>query len=307
MSYFSGLIQQTGIAFGVQTPGFPELESADEHRSREAVVPLEVETVQVDSPESLGKMERSDRLVRSDRPQSVTDHPPISPDASSQTFFPPRSPDIAQPSFPPHQTIEPMMSEVAAIQAAVEPNTPILESELREISLNSINEIQQKRSPASSLDSIEQDRQVGRSAQSITSPEQPTPQAYMQMVREWVTQAPIAIERSPIEDSQIDTSPIEQVREMGLEQFASLPPPAIHEGLGTSQRAVNAVQSPIAAARYADPPDIQEFVLSIGSIQLTVETPQPLLQTPVAQPPSPQPARSPQPEGARLSRHYLRV
>jgi hypothetical protein len=298
MSYFTGLIQQTGIVVGDPTPEFSGLESPDTNHSREAVSPLEVEEVQVAPPESRGGIERGDR--------------PIPARATPQSLTPQPSLDMPQPSLPPTQKKEPIIAEQTENQAATEHNIPRVEPGNREISQprmlspDLMGEIRQDR--ASSPTFIEQ-VQVGRSAQLITNsetnseqPEQPTPQAYMQMIREWVSQSPIAIELPSME-----YSPTEQISEIGSQPSESLQPPAIHEVLETSQRTATTVQNPIAAARHTDPPDIQEFVLSIGSIQLTVETPQPLLQTPSVQSTLPQPVRLPQPDGARLSRHYLRV
>jgi hypothetical protein len=294
MSYFTGLIQQTGIVVGDPTPGFSGLESPDTNHSREAVSPLEVEEVQVAPPESRGGIERGDR--------------PIPPRATPQPLTPQPFLDMPQPSFPPTPKKEPIIAEQTENQAATEHNIPRVEPGDREISQprmlspDVIGEIRQDRASSPTL--IEQ-VQVGRSAQPITNSEQPeqtTPQAYMQMIREWVSQSPIAIELPSME-----YSPTEQISEIGSQPSESLQPPAIHEILETSQRTATTVQPPIAAARHIDSPDIQEFVLSIGSIQLTVETPQPLLQTPSVQSTLPQPVRLPQPQGARLSRHYLRV
>jgi hypothetical protein len=298
MSYFTGLIQQTGIVVGDPTPGFSGLESHDTNHSREAVSPLEMEEVQIAPTESRGGIERGDR--------------PIPARATPQPLTPQPSLDMPQPFFPPTPKKEPIIAEQTENQAATEHNIPRVEPGDREISQprmlspDLMGEIRQDRASSPTL--IEQ-VQVGRSAQPITNSEQPitkseqpTPQAYTQMIREWVSQAPIAIELPSME-----YSPTEQISEIGSQPSESLQPPAIHEVLETSQRTATIVQTPIAAARHTDPPDIQEFVLSIGSIQLTVETPQPLLQTPSVQSTLPQPVRLPQPEGARLSRHYLRV
>lgn len=293
MSYFSRLIQQTGIALGHKTLGFSGLEPSYGTRSDEGLEPLEAEAVQVAPLDERAPAESFERLDSGNRP--------IPPDSTAQPLTPHPSQEIPQLSFPPNQTIKPTILEQIEIQGVVEHDLPIDEP----VS----GEMPQPRESSfpPSLEPIEQDRQVEISAQSAASPkhqENPTPQVYVQMVREWVAQPPRTIEQSSLEYPQI-----EQVREISSEQTVIHQPSAIHELPTTQQRAINAVQRPIPIEQheYTDSPDIQEFVLSIGSIQLTVETPQPPVQTPPVQPPSPQPARLPRTEGARLSRHYLRV
>lgn len=116
-------------------------------------------------------------------------------------------------------------------------------------------------------------------------------QTYIEAAREWVSESPIIIEESndfPINTQVIQpektASPnnLEQIKKAIKEPYI---PPLEPINQSVSQR-----------------PEIQDFLLSIGSINLTIEAPKTQIQPP---PPASEPSRTKNDHSSRISRHYL--
>jgi hypothetical protein len=116
-------------------------------------------------------------------------------------------------------------------------------------------------------------------------------QAYLQAARDWVAEAPVSIEKS---------------REVLVHDR---PPPEVSAGnLEPSQSAFRPQPIPLEQRDPSEPqrPAVQDLVLSIGSINVTIEAPQADLPTPSVLPVNPEPRSAPDLQPSRISRYYLR-
>ena len=122
----------------------------------------------------------------------------------------------------------------------------------------------------------------------------PTPQTYLQVVRDWVAGSPVVLE---------------EVREVFVEQPPQPTSPFRQEDatkpiIVKNQQPSSLGLEQISHSETQEPNVQQDFVLSIGSIHLTLAAPPPQSNPPLIVTPQPAPALAPEP--FRLSRHYLR-
>ena len=123
----------------------------------------------------------------------------------------------------------------------------------------------------------------------------PTPQTYLQVVRDWVAGSPVVLE--------------EEVREVFVEQPPQPTSPFRQEDatkpiILKNQQPSSLGLEQISHSETQQPNVQQDFVLSIGSIHLTLAAPPPQSNPPPIVPPQTAPASDTEP--FRLSRHYLR-
>jgi hypothetical protein len=113
-------------------------------------------------------------------------------------------------------------------------------------------------------------------------------QDYLQAARDWVAEAPISIEesREVFDRAQLEVSP------------ASWEP----------VKPARAQSIPLEQVYPSEPqhPEVQDWVLSIGSINVTIEAPQSELHLPSVPPAQTEPRPIPAIQPSRISRYYLR-
>ena len=317
--YFERLIQQTGIGVERQsepqrTPVSVESRSIDteDANSAEAAERLEIiEEVQVTAPQS----ESSAPGTAVSSTAEVTVNPGAVSDLPQSFEMTIEDESMSTPSRPMNEKTEQNRE-----RSAPESTSPIAEIVIQEgpISIQTtvnqeMEERQDKQPPlnVSQADSApevaevevfrehriaktEPDRQAaeesaspGRLNQQSSSSH--TRHDYWQVVREWVAGT-----------SQVDEGVQEVEVGRGQDSLES-PATVIINELKQPQR-VPEIGEPLDAARVEN----QELVLSIGSIQVTVEEPPPAVQRPVTPAPQPKPRPQSSFESSRLRRHYIR-
>lgn len=116
-------------------------------------------------------------------------------------------------------------------------------------------------------------------------------QAYLQAAQDWVAEAPVRIEESR-EVSALDLAQPE------ISPANSKP----------AKPALRTQPIPLEQVYQSEPqrPDIQDLVLSIGSINVTIDAPQAALHLPSVSPANPEARSTPEIQPSRISRYYLR-
>lgn len=317
--YFERLIQQTGI--GVQRQSEPQGTSVSgESRS--------IATQDANSAEAAELLEIIEE-VRVTTPQSESSAPDTAASSTAEvTFNPPAVSDMPQSleitiedesiSTPAHQITQ--KTEQSTERQAPESTTPRPKIVIQEgpisiqTTVNQDMEERQDKQPSLQVSQehpilevaevevfqehpiakTEPDKRVAEEAVSPgmlnqRSRSSHTRHDYWQVVQEWVAGTP-----------QVDEGVQEVEVDRGRDSFEPSETVIVEE-LKQSRR-VPKIEEHLDAARVEN----QELVLSIGSIQVTVEEPPPAVQRPVT--PAPQLTPRPQPsfESSRLRRHYIR-
>jgi hypothetical protein len=322
--YFSQLIGQTGIVLPQQNVRdrnvVSDIFSAE---SSGEEVPIQEEHVEVIVPQPeqpVSPAVQADREVREARSQlpSIAGETPTPPELL-QVSAPETISDLSEiPSVSQMVQLGESEQSARADTSAIAPNPQptILESiEVQSFSESiPISERSQPKETKSSTNHTEDtvaDRplkitapepiesvQVENKLSVTATPKTPvvplTRQAYLQAVREWVAGTP---------------REIEQIQEISAQQ----PPESIEQNVKPAAAAPNRQPIPAPFAlesshqSEAQPPQEQDFVLSIGSIHLTIEAPQPeTLPPPVLLPQNSQNIKHDY-AASRLSRYYLRL
>jgi hypothetical protein len=324
--YFSQLIGQTGIVLPQQNVRDRNVVSdifSTESSGEE--VPIQEEHVEVIVPQPeqpVSPAIPANREVREARSQlpSIAGETPTPPELLQVSS--PEIPSVSQMVQPASPTIMPeagelrAMANASAIAYAQNPQPTILEPiEVQSFSESiPISERSQPKETKSSTNNTEdtvadpplkitepepiESVQVESKLEVTGSPKMPvvplTRQAYLQAVREWVAGTP---------------REIEQIQEISAQQ----PPESIEQNVKPAAAAPNRQPIPVPFAlepsrqSEVQPPQEQDFVLSIGSIHLTIEAPQPeTLPPPVLLPQNSQNIKHDY-AASRLSRYYLRL
>ncbi len=312
--YFSRLIQQTGIALETG-------QVSDGRNFQDALVPQisnEIVPMQIEETQEMGKQETQKNELKATRrvenENLVASQFLTQQDAENENFIP--LPPVEIESFLPRgetqrtiikeQPIESLSAQATPSQNALDaesfPNVPqsYHQVESEQVLENRTNNvvIQKTRSPETSL--FSEHLQEGNTSKELprekpTVPARqpneipkennlpPTRQINLQTVREWVAETP---QKNPKSQIPIPNS-----------QF---PNPNSQFPIPNSQ-----IPNPNSQIPNYPAQKTQNFVLSIGTISLTVEAP----QSEVKKPPLPmksQPEVKPVSQTSRLSRHYIR-
>ena len=328
-SYFSQLIQQTGIALATGNvragDAIPDIFS-DQSSEEGALIQEEHREVMVPQPEQpVFPVTHSDRerqeeevdrpIVRAtftDTPDNTSvskvvqpDHPP---NLSGEGEQPATVSDTAQGAIADSSEPEPSIQEQIEVQSCVESMPISPASKQQETVINSPSPVAHQ-----PLDPLEQQANVtepepiesvqiegkveaAREVETHTDALQ-TRQAYLQAVRDWVAQMP---------------GEIEELQEVHVEQH---PQQQVSSSQKLARVAVSPHQQPVpepfsleqtSQLEYQKPEE-QDFVLSIGSINLTIEAPQSEVFPPPVSIAQSEPTVKPNSQTSRLSRYYLRL
>ena len=306
--YFSRLIQQTGIALGTSKVS----SGADFQDAIAPQIGSEFVPIQIEENQEIGKQEAQDDELKPTRKvenKNIVVSQSLTPkDAENGNLIALPQVEI-ESSFPileeqktiiqEHQ-VESLSAQVTSSQNAIvaaenSPNVPKYDKRAEsdrplEIRMNNVV-IKQPRSPETSLSEHIQERDTSRESETAkhTLPDRqtneiskepnlpPTRQVNLQTVLEWVAETP---EENP------------------NYQFP----------IPNSQFPIPDAQFPIPNSQFPNYP-VQtnpNFVLSIGTISLTVEAPQLEVKKPPLPPVKSQQEVKPVNQTSRLSRHYIR-
>lgn len=297
--YFSQLIQQTGISFNADTPGF--------------AVPGAIESK--NSPlDDLGASISGERLreieVASNDLWQLSPQPRLIGEAPTQTTVKSQQnpPDLRQKSAETTHLLPTGEPYPVVEQASIEMRSPFPPAETAEMQLAPQTGIAQPLFPSLTEPMREQTvspaqsdgrRPVGEhqtpAVESSTQDLLTQQQLGWQAVRRWLTEAPTVEQVLPRESRDHDSEL--------LHNFNQLPEPT-----SSDARAIPALQTRQIDLSEPTSAQTQDFTLAIGSISLTVETPpsqhdvHPPVPPPIPSPTSPPPFSS----HVRLSRYYLR-
>lgn len=309
--YFSQLIGQTGIALPQQNVLAQNVVSdifSPESSGEEAPIQEEHVEVIVPQPEQpVSPGVKADREVReSDRvPKTISDipeipsvsqtvepdHPPIMPEEGEQNAIaatPNAEPTILEPievqSFSESiSRSQPSQSkEIKSSKDAENTPAPVVDRPLKITETQPIESVQVE----SKLDV------TGSTKTPVNLP--PTRQAYLQAILDWVGGTP---------------KEIEEIQEISGQKTAESSQPNAKPATEAPNRQSAPAPFVLELSRQSEPqpPQEQDFVLSIGSIHLTIEAPQQETLPPPVLPTPPEPTVKPNYPASRLSRYYLRL
>jgi hypothetical protein len=312
--YFSRLIQQTGIALGTGKVSYgPNFSDALVPQISNEIVPMEIEETQ-----EIGKQETQTNEFkvtrRVENENLVASQFSTQQDAENENFIP--LPQVERESFLPRgeaqrtiikeQPRESLSAQATSSQNALDAETfPNVSQSYHQVESEQVlenrttNVVRKKtRSPETSLFSEhlqEGDTSKDLPSEKPTLPDRqpneipkennlpPTRQINLQTVREWVAETPQKNPKSQIPNPK-----------------SQIPNPKSQIPNPKSQIPNPKSQIPNYPAQKT-----QNFVLSIGTISLTVEAP----QSEVKKPPLPMKSQQevkPVSQTSRLSRHYIR-
>lgn len=332
-SYFSQLIQQTGIALptgnvraGDVLPDIVNVQSSEEgaliqEEHREVMVPQPEPSVFPVTHSDQERQEVDHPIVRetiTDTPDNTLvskvvqpDHPPkLSGEGEQPVIASGTAQGAIADSPEPESTIleqieVPFFSESIPISQASEQqktgrNRSTLTNSSLQVAHQPLDPLEQQANVTEPkpIESMQIDRKVeaARKAETHTDALQ-TRQAYLQAVRDWV--APMPGEIKELQDAYIEQQPQQQLSSSQKPARVAVSPhqQPVSERFSLEQTSQSEHQKP----------EEQDFVLSIGSIHLTIETPQQdTLPPPVLQSQA-EPNVKTDYQASRLSRYYLKL
>lgn len=316
-TYISQLMQQTGIALPSKTSwqgggslsGIFSGESGGEEvplleENREVIVPQPVQPAPVmvqPLPEETGNNQPRTEIPMVGRPRVQETVPPmpevppvVQPQARGERAIPtdPESTPPPEPQTTPELTIIEQV-EIQSSTANISPTT-LTPKEARP-NLELPRKVVQSATAADIPPEKVENVQIEQTKTEPSAEAMPTSQTYLQVVRDWVAGTPEVLE---------------EVREVVVEQPPQPTTPFRQEDVKKPIILKNQPTSPLELEQISHSetrqPGVQQqdFVLSIGSINLTLAGPPPQSNPPPIVPSQTAPA--PDTEPFRLSRHYLR-
>ncbi|MGL5058416.1 MAG: hypothetical protein ACRC62_00440 [Microcoleus sp.] len=298
--YFSRLIQQTGIPLAIgKVSDAGNFQDAIAPQIGSEFVPIQIEETQEIQQQAIQEEEfKQPRKVESENiiESELLNHQAaqlekISPFSSVKTT--PTSLIIKEQSaISQEQKLENLSAQVTPFQNAIAAeNFP----ELPKFDRQQPNEITKEPTADSRFTKYTPDRDIPVGTQQCRVPTNPTRKINLQTVLEWVAETPEENPNSqfPIPNSQQQDT---EVRETRI---------AI---LSDARHPIPDAQFPIPNSQFPNYPTQKtpNFVLSIGTINLTVEAPQSEVKKPPLPPVKSQQEVKPVNQNSRLSRHYIR-
>jgi hypothetical protein len=300
-TYVSQLMQQTGINLSSETSQrdgddladiFTANSSTEENpiqeEHREVVVPQPIQLV---SPmvQRLQETSVSDRFIGQEMVTSPKETLPVSQVPHIGDRVTPIAKEATPTTVPP-VTPELTVVEQVEIPTAIEnASFPAPQEEQPRHNLEQPKERTSVASPPEVVETLDVEAVTTQKAADTPL----TPQTYLQVVQDWVAGPPTVLE---------------EVREVLVDRPtpSRLPQEDAAKPIILKNHQPSALVLEQVSHSQMQPPTVQQdFVLSIGSIHLTIAAPPPEIAPPPIVPP--QATKAPDAEPFRLSRHYLRL
>ena len=326
-TYASQLRQQTGIIlssnsrqggehladiFSMESSG-EEIPFPEEHHQVEVAQPTDSGASMVQRQPEPEKEETRSELVSDSAARSLTDRSSgqetvsPTPKAPPDSLMPEQSDRVAPEAIPRSIVEQHEISTVADVSSPLSQQKQPRQNRERP---------RETTSPASLSESLETIQvESGTTQQAADAPL--TAQTYLQVVRDWVAGTPVVREEvrevsvkeaTPNQLSQNATQPIvrEEILEVPVKEAKSnqLPQDRTNPIVPRNARSSPLMQEQVSHSPGQQPRVEQDFVLSIGSIHLTVTAPVPENEPAPIVPAQVAPTTDAEP--FRLSRHYLR-